>query len=159
MKKKTTLHFEEVFTTALEHYFEKKYKDALEILLNLQKMEDLTDAQKADLLRRIADCNAYIDAKPELLELYDQALKLAGNVEFKRCWILASKASTFAMLHRYAESFQTYAEAIQLTEDPDDLEHLQDCVYQVISEQENFTRFGDIGDWKQRLLSKVTKKI
>jgi tetratricopeptide (TPR) repeat protein len=146
------------FNQALDLYFAKKYPEALAIFTELLESTELENNQKADLLRRIADCRSYIDPQPELIELYDQALSLTGSNKTQRCWILASKASALAIQHDYVESLRCYAAAIELAEDLDDLEHLQQRVEEILDEQEKYVQYGDPKTWKKDLINSVTDK-
>lgn len=150
--------FESRFRQALDFYFDKKYQEALDIFTSLEHFQELNDSQRADVIRRIADCRSYIDPDQNLINAYDQAINLAGKSTHQVLWILASKANTLAILHRYAESLQNYERAIELADDPEDLEHLKWCVDEVISQREHFIRYGETDSWKKQILKDLTEK-
>src|SRR5258708_3077735 len=124
MKSKSTkikvIDYSTQFNEAIDLYFKEEYVKPLKIFSKILERKDLNVFQKAEVLRRIADCQMNLNKTDEPLSLYEQALELVGDNKHSRCWILASKANALSHLNRYKEALQCYRESIQLNDDPDD---------------------------------------
>jgi hypothetical protein len=60
------------------------------------------------------------------------------------------------LLKRYPESLDCFAEAIQLVKEPEDLEHLESEVEEVLTKYHYSQDHGDFDDWKARVLKKIS---
>lgn len=146
------------FNKAINLYFDQDYADALRIFQSLLELHELNPNQKAELLRRVADCQTHLGNADAYLPYYDQALELIDpqKDETQRLWILASKAYSLALLKRYPESLQCFGEAIRLVKEPEDLEHLESEVEDVLDTYRYSQDHGDFDTWKATVLKKIS---
>lgn len=146
------------FHKALDLYFDHEYAEALKIFQVLLNLSGLDSNQTAELLRRVADCQTHLGNAEMYLSNYDNALDLIDpqKDETQRLWILASKAYSLGLQKRYLESLACFAEAIKLVKEPEDLEHLESEVEEVLNKYHYFQDHGNFEDWKANVLKKIS---
>lgn len=110
---------------------------------------------KAQAIRRKGDCTRKLYGPAKSLPLYEEAIDLLSTKDEALIWTLESKASALMELRRFDEAIEVVNQAVLLTKDPLDLDHLHDVAMEILDHMENVRTMDKIDHQRKQIINQI----